>query len=129
MAYLKTHLSDFFIAEIDGVVIGTCAIKIWPSGLVEIISSAVHDDYHGKGVGGKINRACIAYAKVLGFKKCFVLTTKKRVPFYAHLGFKLMNKHRLSAKVFTNCAKCKRNKSKVPGKVIYDDFAMQLVIE
>lgn len=128
MAYLKTHLSDYFVAKIDGIIIGTCAIKIWPSGLVEIISSAVHAYYHKKGVGSKLNRACIAYVRGLGLNKFFVLTTKRRVSFYAHLGFIRMAKSKLSAKVFTDCARCKRNRSKVRGKVICDDFAMRLTV-
>lgn len=119
---LLESLPHYFVAEIDGQIVGVCGFKIWPSEGVEIISSAVKSEYHGQGIGLKLNKECIKAAHQIGFTNFFVLT--KQPKFYAKLGFQETPKEKLSIKIFVDCDGCSENKSDAPGKVICSDVAM-----
>ncbi len=100
-------LPNFFVAEFKGEIIGTCAFKIWLTKEIEIISSAVIEIYHGRGIGIILNNKVIQAARKLGFTNFFVLT--KQPTFYAKLGFYEIPKQQLSHKLYLDCLRCKEN--------------------
>jgi len=123
---LTTTLFHYIVAEIDQTIIGVCGLKIWPVDGAEIISSAVRSEFHGIGVGMKLNRKIIEMISRRGFKKIFILT--KQPGFYAKLGFKEMPKTALLYKTYADCINCLENKSNDPKKIDCTSAAMQLFL-
>lgn len=123
---LTITLFHYVVAEIDQAIIGVCGLKIWPIDGAEIISSAVRSEFHGIGVGTKLNQTIIKMISYKGFKKIFVLT--KQPGFYAKLGFKKISKTALSHKIYVDCINCPENKSNDPKKIDCTDTAMQLLL-
>ena len=123
---LTETLPNYFVAEVDGVVVGVCGFKIWAVDGVELISSAVLGKFHRTGIGSALNKTCIDACQKMGFKGFFVLT--KQPEFYTKLGFVEVKKTKLRTKVFTDCANCSENMATKPGRVICSDVAMVLKI-
>jgi amino-acid N-acetyltransferase len=122
-------LPNFFVAEISGKIIGVCGFKIWLTEEAEIISSAVIEEYHRKGIGTKLNRRCIGRARTLGLTRFFTLT--KQPEFYISLGFVEISKQEISYKLYVDCLKCKDNKNRDPNFILSancQDVAMRLLV-
>ena len=69
-------------------------------------SLAVYEDYHGKGVGQSLVKACLEEAKQLGITRVYALTY--RPTFFEKLGFARVAKETLPQKVWGDCLKCPR---------------------
>ncbi|MCD4705754.1 GNAT family N-acetyltransferase [bacterium] len=123
---LTTNLFHYVVAEINQTIIGVCGLKIWPIDGVEIISSAVRSEFHGIGVGIKLNQEIIKMISHKGFKEIFLLTKQPR--FYAKLGFKEISKSDLSYKTYIDCINCLQNKSDDPKKIDCASVAMRLFL-
>jgi len=122
-------LPNFFVAELSGKIIGVCGFKIWLTKEAEIISSAVIEEHHRKGIGTKLNRKCIGRARTLGFARFFTLT--KQPEFYETLGFVKISKQEISYKLYIDCLKCKDNKNRDPNFILSancQDVAMRLLV-
>ena len=59
LAVLMQHA---FVAIKDGHVIGFSAIEIYSQKLAEIQCLAVHQDYHGQGIGRQLVTRCVEHA-------------------------------------------------------------------
>lgn len=103
---LYEGLRDFYVAEINGKIIGCCALHINWEDLAEVRSLAVYQDYQGKGVGKTLVKACLEEAKQLGIGHVYALTY--RAGFFEGLGFKHVAKETLPQKVWGDCLKCPR---------------------
>ena len=76
---LERELEHFFVAEVDGIVAGCCAL--FPAGTgAELACVAVHAAQRGgeAGIGGKLLAVAEDAARVEGFDHLFVLTTQTR---------------------------------------------------
>jgi amino-acid N-acetyltransferase len=78
---LEQEIGNFFVAEIDGIVVGCCAL--YPYGdMAELACVAVHETYRGSGVkpgiGERLLAAAEASARAAGVQSLFVLTTQTR---------------------------------------------------
>lgn len=125
---LTLLLANYFVAEIDRIVIGTCGMKFWPRNGVEIISSAVVGEFRKKGIGSALNSACIKKARLSGFKQVFTLT--KQSGFYAKLGFKEFPKEEIEEKIWSECRFCKVKAGFAKdGLPICDEIAMRLILK
>ena len=74
---LERELDHFFVAEVDGIVAGCCAL--FPAGTgAELACVAVHPAHRGgeAGLGGKLLAAAEDAARAEGFDHVFVLTTQ-----------------------------------------------------
>ena len=74
---LERELDRFFVAEVDGIVAGCCAL--FPAGTgAELACVAVHPAHRGgeAGIGGKLLAAAEDAARAEGFDHLFVLTTQ-----------------------------------------------------
>lgn len=128
-AELLEILPNFFVAELDEKIIGTCAFKIWLTKEIELISSAIIEVYHNRGIGLALNNEVIRRARIIGFTNFFVLT--KRDTFYEKLGFYKVPKQNLSHKLYVDCLRCSENTEGDPAFFLTDkckDVAMYKIV-
>ena len=98
-------LRDFFVYTDEGdEIIGICAMKIIWENLAEVRSLYVVEDRRMKGIGRLLVEACISEAITLQLFRVFTLTYKK--DFFAKLGFKVVDRSRLSEKIWSDCFQC-----------------------
>ncbi|MHC4122422.1 MAG: N-acetyltransferase [Planctomycetota bacterium] len=103
-ADIYENLQTFFVAELDGAIIGCCGVQIIWSDLAEIKSLAVKNENAGSGIGKMLVNAAVEYAQGIGLPKIFALTLEK--DFFEKLGFEVVEKDCLPMKVWSDCAKC-----------------------
>ena len=80
---LERELEHFFVAELDGIVAGCCALL--PAGTgAELACVAVHPAQRGgaAGIGRKLLAAAETAARAQGFERLFALTTQTRDWFF-----------------------------------------------
>lgn len=119
MTAIYENLQTFLVAEMDGKVVGCCALKILWDDLAEIKSLAVDRDYFGKGIGRALVMAGEDTARRLGLKKVFILTLEPA--FFEKVGFQLVERNTLPMKVWSDCAAC-------PKQDHCDEFAMECIL-
>lgn len=117
---LYENIRDFIVVEIDGTIIGTCALHICWSDLAEVKGLVVDKPYQKKGYGRALVETCINEARELGIYRVFALTY--RPEFFKKLGFYDIDKSQLPQKVWTECINC----VKFPN---CGEFAVMLDIE
>jgi len=104
MADIYENLQAFAVAELDGGVVGCCALQVVWSDLAEVKSLAVDASNKGAGVGKMLVNAAIEQASQLGVQRVFALTLEP--DFFEKLGFEVIEKDGLPMKVWSDCAKC-----------------------
>jgi amino-acid N-acetyltransferase len=109
MADIYKNLQTFFVVELDGQVVGCCALEVIWSDLAEIKSLAVDEHHKSRGVGSMLVTAAVEQAKRLGLSKVFGLTLKPQ--FFEKLGFKVIDKSLLPMKVWSDCARCAKQQN------------------
>jgi amino-acid N-acetyltransferase len=83
---LYEDVQEFFVAEVNGEVVGCGALHVLWEDLGEVRTVAVLENQRGKKIGHQILEAIIARAKELGLKRLFCLTFETK--FFASHGFK-----------------------------------------
>jgi len=106
MADIYENLQAFTVAEVDGGVVGCCALEIIWSDLAEIKSLAVDETNKEKGIGRMLVTTAIEQASLLGVPRVFALTLEP--DFFEKLGFKVVEKETLPMKVWSDCARCSK---------------------
>lgn len=71
---LYEDVQEFFVAEIDGIVIGCGALHVLWEDLGEVRTVAVLEAHRGKKIGHQLLTAIIERARGLGLKRLFCLT-------------------------------------------------------
>jgi putative acetyltransferase len=61
--------SVFFIARMDGRIIGTTGVREAGKGRAILEHQYVHADYRRKGIGAKLLDAALVYCRVLGYRE------------------------------------------------------------
>ena len=103
-ADLYESLRDFEVADEKHRVVGCGALAIQWDDLAEIKSLAVAVACHGRGIGRRLVRACLADARRLGIGRVFALTI---VPsFFEGLGFRRVPRESLPHKIWADCVRC-----------------------
>ena len=119
MSSIYENLQIFKVAELDGEIVGCCALKVLWKDLAEIKSLAVDEAQFGKGIGRALVLGCLEKAKKLGLKKVFTLTLEP--DFFAKMGFEAVQKELLPMKVWSDCAEC-------PKQDHCDEIALECVL-
>jgi len=109
MADIYENLQSFIVAELEGNVLGCCALQIIWSDLAEIKSLAVDETNTGTGVGKMLVAAAVDQAQQLGLPRVFALTLTPS--FFEKMGFKVIEKDTLPMKVWSDCAKCPKQQN------------------
>ena len=104
LSELYDNVRDFVVFTQNRKVVGICALHICWEDLAEIRSLAVEEGIRGRGIGGKLVKACLEESRRLGVKRVFALTYQS--DFFERLGFKKVDKSVLPHKIWTDCLKC-----------------------
>jgi len=108
-ADIYKNLQAFIVAELDGNIVGCCALEVIWSDLAEIKSLAVDEANKGTGIGKMLVTASLEQAAELGLPRVFALTLDPG--FFEKLGFKIVEKDNLPMKVWSDCAKCPKQQN------------------
>ena len=98
------NLQQFYVAEFEGKIIGTCALYVTWDNLAEVKALAVDETYQGQGLGKRLMEAVMRVAGELHIRRLFTLTI--RTGFFEHFGFQHVSKDDLPHKVWTECVYC-----------------------
>jgi amino-acid N-acetyltransferase len=109
MADIYENLQSFTVVEVDGKVVGCCALQVIWSDLAEIKSLAVDEANTNKGVGKSLVVAAIEKAVLLGVPQVFALTLYP--DFFVKQDFEVIQKDKLPMKVWSDCAKCPKQQN------------------
>ncbi|WP_330229543.1 amino-acid N-acetyltransferase [Nocardia sp. NBC_00508] len=95
---LYEAVQEFWVAELDGRIVGCGALHVLWADLGEVRTVAVHPDVKGSGVGKLIVRRLIAVAHELELQRLFVLTFE--VEFFGRHGFVEIDGTPVTAEVY-----------------------------
>ena len=109
MADIYEDLQAFTVVELNGNVVGCCALAIIWADLAEIKSLAVDEAKKGSGVGKVLVNTALERARQLGLARVFALTLNP--DFFEKLGFHIIEKDSLPMKVWKDCAKCPKQQN------------------
>jgi len=109
IADIYENLQSFTVAELNGRVVGCCALQIIWSDLAEIKSLAVDKENTGTGVGKMLVASATEQARQFGLPRIFALTLNP--DFFEKMGFKIIEKDSLPMKVWKDCAKCPKQQN------------------
>jgi amino-acid N-acetyltransferase len=109
MADVYENLQTFTVAELDGDVVGCCALEVIWSDLAEIKSLAVDAAKKEKGIGKMLVAAALEKAALLGVPTVFALTLEP--DFFRKLGFEQVKMETLPMKVWSDCARCSKQQN------------------
>jgi len=99
-------IREFHVAERDGRVVATAALRLLWSDLGEVRSLAVHPEHHGQGLGGALVGRLLEDARALALPRVIALT--REVAFFERCGFTVVSRDTLPRKVWTDCVRCPR---------------------
>ncbi len=109
MADIFENLQAFTVAEVDGAVVGCCALEIIWADLAEVKSLAVDSANKEKGIGRLLVNAAIDQARRLELPRVFALTLEPE--FFERLGFEVVEKDTMPMKVWSDCARCTKQEN------------------
>ncbi|MCP2287657.1 N-acetylglutamate synthase [Nocardia bhagyanarayanae] len=95
---LYESVQEFWVAEVDGRVVGCGALHVLWADLGEVRTVAVHPDAKGTGVGKLIVQRLVAVARELELRRLFVLTFE--VEFFGRHGFVEIDGTPVTAEVY-----------------------------
>ena len=113
------NIRDFFVAEVDGRLVGCGALHVVWTDLAEIRSIAVDPTIQKAGIGRRLIDMMVAEAEALGIPKLFAFTYVQN--FFEKVGFHVVEHGRLPHKVFNECLHC-------PKFTACDEIAMERVL-
>ncbi|MEP6598853.1 MAG: amino-acid N-acetyltransferase [Actinomycetota bacterium] len=82
---LYEDVPDFWVAELDGAVVGCGAVHVLWADLGEIRTVAVHPAHTRRGIGDALLAGLLETARELGLSRLFALTFQ--IEFFARHGF------------------------------------------
>jgi amino-acid N-acetyltransferase len=85
---LYEDVQEFWVAQIDGQVVGCGALHVLWDDLAEVRTLAAHPSVKGRGVGTAVLDALVEQARGLGVKRLFCLTFE--VDFFTRNGFEVI---------------------------------------
>lgn len=104
LSQLYENIRDFYVADLDGDVVGCVGLHVTWKDLAEVKSLAVAEQAQGHGLARTLVSRCIAEAGELGIERVFALTY---VPgFFEKMGFGRTDRANLPRKVWTECVFC-----------------------
>jgi amino-acid N-acetyltransferase len=98
LANLFEDVSEFWVAEVDGRVLGCGALHVLWEDLGEIRTVATDREARARGVGRALCETVIEEARMLGLSRLFVLTFE--VSFFSGLGFEPIEELDLTPEAF-----------------------------
>jgi amino-acid N-acetyltransferase len=104
-ASVQQTLADWLVAvDSENQLAGCGSLVALTDMLVEIRSLAIHEEFQGQGVGGKLVLALIEMAREQEYEQICALTL--RTSFFERLGFEVVDRWSISPKVWQACIYC-----------------------
>ena len=113
MGDIIQNIDRFYVAEVNGQVVGCAAYQILPEigvperASVEIQSVAVHADYRRHHIGSQIVKHILERVRVFDPAQAIVLTFAP--DFFGSLGFKRIEKTQVMHKLYMGCINCTKH--------------------
>jgi amino-acid N-acetyltransferase len=113
MGDIIQNIDRFYVAEVNGQVVGCAAYQILPEigvperASVEIQSVAVHADYRRHHIGSQIVKHILERVCVFDPAQAIVLTFAP--DFFGSLGFKRIEKTQVMHKLYMGCINCTKH--------------------
>ncbi len=104
LADVYENLLSFKVVELDGKIVGCCALEVIWADLAEIKSLAIENSFLGKGVGKALVMTACEKARQIGVTSVFALTLEPE--FFIKLSFTRVDRKVLPMKVWRDCARC-----------------------
>lgn len=82
---LNEWLTNFFVAELDGEIVGCAALEIYSKKLAEVRSLAVSPKVQGMGIGKRLVQVCVDRAKENNVFEVMAITSSDQ--FFINCGF------------------------------------------
>ena len=82
---VEEWLPNYFIAEVDGEIVGCAALEVYSRKLAEIRSLAVSPDVQGMGVGKALVNACVELGRQKQVLEVMAITSNEH--FFKAVGF------------------------------------------
>ena len=86
------RIPSFFVAEHRGRIVGCCALQVYSRRLAEIRSLAVHPDFRGAGIAGRLVEECRKRGRERRVRQLLAVTSEpgffERRGFTVHAGWK-----------------------------------------
>ncbi|MBZ0303665.1 MAG: GNAT family N-acetyltransferase [Anaerolineae bacterium] len=82
---VEEWLPNFYLAEVDGEIVGCAALEIYSRKLAEIRSLAVSPTMQGMGIGKMLVNACVELARQKYILEVMVITSNEQ--FFKAVGF------------------------------------------
>ncbi len=120
---LYEQVRSFYVCELEGRIVGCCALEILWKDMAEVRSLAVDPAHQGRGVGSRLVSVAMQEAHRLGIVKVLSLTYQQT--FFDRLGFKVVSKKALPHKVWTECIRCSKQACCDEIPMLYDLPASQ----
>ena len=79
------RVTSFFVASVNGTLVGCCALQVYSTRLAEVRSLSVHPDYQDHGVASQLVESCKQRARERGVREIFAVTSHSS--FFERLGF------------------------------------------
>jgi amino-acid N-acetyltransferase len=98
------NIRDFYVAVIDGRVVGCSALHFTWGDMAEVRSLAVDETAGRRGIGRALVEANIAEAREHGLVQVYAFTYV--VDFFARLGFRVVAHDAMPRKVWMDCLNC-----------------------
>ncbi|AEI49474.1 GNAT family N-acetyltransferase [Runella slithyformis] len=89
--YLDNHIEHYYVAELDGKVVGSGGINLADDGVTAKLSwDIVHPEQQGKGIGRALTEFRIQHIKAMpGLQTISVRTSQLVYPFYQKFGLEI----------------------------------------
>ena len=84
---VRRDLGGFLVAEVEGRVVGSVALRIHSPSLYEIASLSVAEGFHGRGLGRRLVQGAVLRAHARGVRRLFAFTLRVRL--FEQLGFRV----------------------------------------
>ena len=78
-------LDAFWVAEIDGNVVGCCCLEVYSPKIAELRSLAVLPEFRGRGLGASLTDVAVGEARRRGIPQVLVVTSNRA--FFERLNF------------------------------------------
>lgn len=104
MNEIYEKIFEYFVYEINGNIVGVCALHPTWSDIAEIRSLAVDARHQKSGIGRALVEKQLDRARNMGFERVFTMTYQEH--FFSKVGFVVMSKEELPKKMWTDCLKC-----------------------
>ena len=78
-------LDAFWVAEIDGHVVGCCCLEVYSPKIAELRSLAVLPEFRGRGLGASLTDVAVEEARRRGIPQVLVVTSNRA--FFERLNF------------------------------------------